>query len=174
MAGIIKPQPYLRSTIIFEIMLSRGIDMKAELSIGEVAKRSGITISAIHFYEDKGLIQSGRNSANHRRYARVVLRKLAIIKIAQSAGIPLSEIYDALSSITNSKTITVDDWDRLSKTWRNQLDHRIEALSRLRDNFSQCIGCGCLSMEKCQLMNPEDKLREKGCGSKILEPEDLD
>ncbi|MBN3561995.1 redox-sensitive transcriptional activator SoxR [Aliamphritea spongicola] len=144
---------------------------KKELSVGEVSSRSGLPVSTIHFYEAKGLISSQRNNGNHRRYLRGVLRKLAVIKVAQKAGIPLSEIKAAMSQLSNDKTITADDWTRLAESWQAQLDERINQLSRLRDTLGYCIGCGCLSVNDCELINPEDKLKEKGPGAYYLDPD---
>ena len=142
-----------------------------ELSVGEVAERAGIAISTLHFYEKKGLISSHRDQANHRRYARDVLRIISVIRIAQESGIQLAEIKKALSMLPNNKKVTVEDWTRLSNTWRKQLDHRINQLIDLRDNLDECIGCGCLSIEKYRLANPKDRLADKGPGPHIYHPE---
>ena len=142
-----------------------------ELSVGEVAERAGIAISTLHFYEKKGLISSHRDQANHRRYARDVLRIISVIRIAQESGIQLAEIKKALSMLPNNKKVTVEDWTRLSNTWRKQLDHRINQLIDLRDNLDECIGCGCLSIEKCRLANPKDRLADKVPGPHIYHPE---
>lgn len=144
---------------------------KKELSVGEVSSRSGLPVSTIHFYEAKGLISSQRNNGNHRRYLRGVLRKLAVIKVAQKAGIPLSEIKEAMGRLSNDKTITADDWTRLAESWQAQLNERINQLSRLRDTLGYCIGCGCLSVNDCELINPEDKLKDKGPGAYYLDPD---
>lgn len=146
---------------------------KKELSIGEVAKRSGVAISSIHFYENKGLISSHRNSSNHRRFNRDVLRKISIIKVAQKAGVQLKEIKGALSTIPDNKTVTVDDWIKLSTLWHEQLSERINQLITLRDNLDTCIGCGCLSIDRCQLVNPEDNLAELGPGPHF-KPDDVE
>ena len=140
------------------------------LSVGDIAARSGLAVSAIHFYESRGLIKSWRNKGNHRRFARDVLRKLAVIKVAQRAGIPLREISDALATIPNEGKVTAHDWSRLAKQWRARLDDRIERLTRLRDTLGYCIGCGCLSVKDCELMNPDDKLACKGPGPQLLDP----
>ena len=142
-----------------------------ELTVGEVAERAGIAISTLHFYEKKGLISSNRDRANHRRYTRDVLRLISVIRIAQEAGIQLVDIKKALSALPNNKKITVEDWTRLSNTWREQLDQRINQLTDLRDNLDECIGCGCLSIEKCRLANPLDRLADKGPGPHIYHPE---
>ncbi len=143
---------------------------KQELSVGEVAERTGLAVSAIHFYESKELISSRRNNGNHRRYARGVLRKLAVIKVAQRAGIPLVEIKQHMSTLSNDKTITAKDWDVLAQHWRADLDERIERLTRMRDMLGYCIGCGCLSVGDCELMNAEDKLAKKAEGAYFLDP----
>jgi len=146
---------------------------KQELSIGEVSKRSGVSISSIHFYENKGLICSHRNSSNHRRFTRDVLRKISIIKIAQKSGVQLKEIKAALATIPDNKTVTLDDWSRLSKQWHSELDERINQLIALRDNLDACIGCGCLSIERCRLANPYDTLAQLGPGPH-LKPDDFE
>lgn len=142
----------------------------ADLSVGELAARSGLAVSAIHFYEAKGLIASRRNAGNQRRYQREVLRRVAVIKVAQRLGVALSDIAIALQSLPQGRTPTARDWDALSAIWRVQLDARIEQLTRLRDQLNDCIGCGCLSLERCKLRNPQDELSEQGAGPRLLEP----
>ena len=142
-----------------------------DLSVGEVAARSGLAVSAIHFYEAKGLIASWRNSSNHRRYPRSVLRKLAVIKVAQRAGVPLKEIAEAMATIPDNHSVSAKDWSRLSREWKARLDARIYRLTRLRDMLGYCIGCGCLSVNECQLFNPEDQLAEQGSGPQLLDPD---
>lgn len=144
--------------------------MHKELSVGEVAARSGVAVSTLHFYETKGLIKSWRNQGNQRRYPRDVLRRVAIIKVAQRAGIPLKAIGEALSLLPDGRTPTAEDWRRLSGSWKSDLDDRIARLTRLRDHLSDCIGCGCLSIETCPLRNPADELGEHGPGPQLLEP----
>ncbi len=139
------------------------------LSVGQVASRSGVAVSAIHFYESKGLIQSWRNSGNQRRYTRDVLRRIAIIKVAQRAGIPLASIHDAFSTLPEGRTPTAADWEKLSTQWTDELDSRIKRLTQLRDQLSGCIGCGCLSLDICPLRNPWDELAEEGPGARLLE-----
>ena len=129
-----------------------------ELSVGEVADRSGVAVSTLHFYETKGLIRSERNRGNQRRYKRSVLRRVAVIKVAQRTGIPLSDIKDALEVLPHDRPLTADDWRRLSETWRRELNERIHRLTALRDHLDGCIGCGCLSMQDCPLRNPQDVL----------------
>ncbi|AOF91470.1 redox-sensitive transcriptional activator SoxR [Sinorhizobium sp. RAC02] len=144
--------------------------MPRELTVGEVAERSGVAVSTLHFYETKGLIHSQRNRGNQRRYPRSILRRVAVIKVAQRTGIPLSEIADALSVLPHDRPLTVRDWRNLSETWRGQLDERIARLTKLRNQLDGCIGCGCLSMRECPLRNPWDTLREQGPGPRLLEP----
>lgn len=140
-----------------------------ELTVGEVAERSGVAVSAIHFYEAKGLIASRRNAGNQRRYARDVLRRVAIIKVAQRIGIPLAAIGEALVTLPAGRTPTAKDWRRLSAVWKTDLDARIENLLKLRNQLNQCIGCGCLSIRDCRLRNPADSLAEEGAGPRLLE-----
>ncbi len=145
---------------------------KMELSVGAVSSRSGLSVSTIHFYESKGLIESTRNSSNHRRYPRSVLRRLAVIKVAQMAGVPLREIKDALGTLPDETRVNAKDWSKLAKNWRADLDDRIDRLTRLRDTMAYCIGCGCLSVTDCELMNSEDKLSKEGSGPRLLDPLD--
>lgn len=142
-----------------------------ELSVGDVARRSGIAVSALHFYEAEGLIRSHRTAGNQRRYAREVLRRVAIIKVAQRAGIPLKTIREAFKSLPQERTPTVADWTRLSSAWKLELDRRIERLTHLRDHLTGCIGCGCLSVRDCPLRNPWDRLAEEGTGARLLDPD---
>lgn len=144
-------------------------DVYRDLSIGEVAERSGVAASALRFYERKGLIASHRNSANQRRYAREVLRRVSIIKVAQRIGIPLAEIHEMFSALPDGRTPTAQDWERISRQWRADLNERITCLQRLRDHLGDCIGCGCLSLESCPLRNPLDELSEHGTGARLLE-----
>ncbi|BBK41559.1 transcriptional regulator [Allostella vacuolata] len=139
-----------------------------ELSVGEVAQRSGVAVSALHFYESKGLIRSRRNAGNQRRYPREVLRRVAVIKVAQSLGIPLAAIAEALARLPDEAP-TVEDWGRLSACWKAYLDCRIERMVRLRDSLTGCIGCGCLSMKVCPLWNPDDRMSCEGCGPRVIE-----
>jgi MerR family redox-sensitive transcriptional activator SoxR len=141
-----------------------------ELSVGEVAERCGVAVSAIHFYEARGLIASWRNHGNQRRFPREVLRRVSIIKVAQRLGIPLASIKEALNSLPKGRTPTDQDWRKLSARWHADLDERIAKLSRLRDHLTGCIGCGCLSMKQCPLRNPWDELSADGPGPRLLEP----
>ena len=140
-----------------------------ELSVGQVARRSGLAVSAIHFYEAQGLIRSTRTPGNQRRYPREILRRVAVIKVAQRIGIPLSLIRDALATLPKGRTPTARDWNRLSKGWRSLLDDRIRKLTRLRGDLDQCIGCGCLSLKVCPLRNPGDVLGEDGPGPRLFD-----
>lgn len=142
---------------------------KRDLSVGEVARRSGVAVSTLHFYETKGLIHSRRNAGNQRRYTRDVLRRVAVIKIAQRTGMPLAEIASALAALPESRTPTAADWRRLSERWRASLESRIAQLTQLRDQMDGCIGCGCLSLGQCPLRNPDDVLGREGQGARRLE-----
>lgn len=144
---------------------------KRDLTVGEVAARAGVAVSTLHFYETEGLIKSWRTSANHRRYDRRVLRRIAIIRVAQRAGVPLKEIQTALSALPDERTPTQGDWEKLAARWRCDLNDRIERLTRLRDQMTTCIGCGCLSTQDCPLRNPYDVLGENRSGPVLLEPE---
>ncbi len=145
------------------------IDFERWLTVGEVAKRSGVAISTIHFYESKGLIKSMRTNGNQRRFSAITLRYIGLIKVAQRVGIPLEEIKDALSYYPIGTKLTIEQWHELSARWRAQLDERIQKLTRLRDEMDSCIGCGCLSLTQCPLRNPEDVLGQEGAGARILE-----
>lgn len=145
--------------------------LQRELSIGAVSARSGVAVSALHFYESKGLIHSRRSSGNQRRYPREVLRRVAVIKVAQRAGIPLAEIKEALSALPDERTPTAEDWRALSSRWRAELDARIERLTGLRDQLDGCIGCGCLSLRDCPLRNPGDSAAAGGPGARLFDPQ---
>ncbi|HBU98882.1 MULTISPECIES: redox-sensitive transcriptional activator SoxR [Thalassospira] len=144
------------------------------LSVGDVARRCGISVSAVHFYERKGLISSIRTDGNQRRFHRGILRKLAIIKVAQKTGIPLAEIGAALDKLPRNTVPTAEDWAKLSSQWRDDLNERIDQLTRLRDQLGQCIGCGCLSISDCPLRNPYDELAQAGPGARLLEMDEPD
>ncbi len=145
-------------------------ELNWELGVGEVAERSGVAVSAIHFYEAKGLITSWRNAGNQRRYPREALRRVSIIKVAQRLGIPLASIKAALDSLPKGRTPTDQDWKKLSARWHADLDDRIAKLTQLRDQLTGCIGCGCLSMKQCPLRNPYDELAAQGPGPRLLDP----
>jgi MerR family redox-sensitive transcriptional activator SoxR len=136
-----------------------------ELTPGELAHRSGVAISALHFYEREGLISSRRTSGNQRRYARATLRRVAFIRMSQRLGIPLAKVRQALATVPTERVPTSRDWAKLSAGWRQDLDDRILHLQRLRDNLADCIGCGCLSLRSCALFNPGDVLAEQGPGA---------
>ena len=142
--------------------------MQSKLTIGELAARSGVAPSALRYYERLGLIRSHRTSGNQRRYDRAELRRVAFIRIAQQVGISLEEIREVLRSLPDSRTPTKEDWALLSRQWRSRLDEKIELLTRLRDNLTGCIGCGCLSLERCRLYKPDDTLAAEGPGPRIL------
>jgi MerR family redox-sensitive transcriptional activator SoxR len=139
-----------------------------ELTPSEMAHRSGVAVSALHFYEREGLIHSRRTSGNQRRYARETLRRVAFIRMSQRLGIPLARIRDALGTLPTNRVPTSKDWSRLSAGWRGDIDERILHLQRLRDNLAGCIGCGCLSLKTCALSNPGDVLAERGPGAANL------
>ena len=140
-------------------------------SVGRVAKRCGVKVSTLHFYEQKGLIQSWRNEGNQRRYKADVMRRIAVIKAAQKVGVSLESIKKALATLPDNRTPSTEDWERLSTGWRDELNARIAFLEKLRDSMTSCIGCGCLSMKKCPIYNQEDKLACEGSGAVILNRE---
>jgi MerR family transcriptional regulator, redox-sensitive transcriptional activator SoxR len=143
--------------------------MPSELTIGQVAARSGVAPSALRFYEDHGLIVSRRTSGNQRRYERAVLRRIALIQAGRAAGIPLERIRAALATLPAHRPPTRPDWERLSRGWREDIDRRIATLEALRNRLTTCIGCGCLSIDACGLLNPEDEASELGSGAHYLE-----
>lgn len=138
------------------------------LTVGEVARRAGVSVSALHFYEARGLISSDRTQGNQRRYARGVLRRVAFIRVAQRVGIALADIAAALATLPATAAPTRADWARLSAAWRADLDERMAQLKKLRDTLDDCIGCGCLSIDRCRLRNPCDKLAGQGDGPRRL------
>jgi MerR family transcriptional regulator, redox-sensitive transcriptional activator SoxR len=142
----------------------------AHLTIGELSARSGVAPSALRYYEDEGLIQSGRTTGNQRRYQRVTLRRVAFIRSAQRVGLTLDEIAEALATLPAGRTPTKADWSRLSRSWRPRIDAQIERLERLREKLDGCIGCGCLSLRTCSLNNPDDEVAARGPGAVYLEP----
>lgn len=139
-----------------------------EATIGELSDRSGVPQSALRFYERQGLISSRRTTGNQRRYSRDTLRRVAFIRASQRVGIPLAAIREALALLPEGRTPNRADWARLSECWRNDLNTRIRRLERLRDNLTECIGCGCLSIDKCELANTGDRLGERGPGARGL------
>jgi MerR family redox-sensitive transcriptional activator SoxR len=138
------------------------------LTIGDLSRRSGVSQSALRFYERKGLIESERSDGNHRRFAPVTLRRVAFIQAGSAAGIPLGEIGAALETLPRGKSPTKRDWERLSRSWARQLDDRIETLEALRTRLTTCIGCGCLSLQTCRLLNPDDEAGSLGGGAHYL------
>jgi MerR family transcriptional regulator, redox-sensitive transcriptional activator SoxR len=136
--------------------------------IGEVAARSGFAASALRYYEREGLITSQRSPGGQRQFHRSVLRRLAFVRAAQSVGLSLEEVRDALATLPDSRTPTRADWARLSRSWRARLDEQIAALEALRDGLTSCIGCGCLSLRRCALYNPGDRMAERGPGARLL------
>jgi MerR family redox-sensitive transcriptional activator SoxR len=138
------------------------------LSIGEAAKRCGVATSTLRFYESEQLIQSSRGPGNQRRYHRSMLRRISLIKVAQTLGLSLKEISAALDTLPDKRTPTKRDWERLSRHWRDQLDQRIASLQSMREQLSGCIGCGCLSLKNCALYNPADIAAKQGVGPRFL------
>jgi MerR family redox-sensitive transcriptional activator SoxR len=146
-----------------------------ELTIGEVARRSGVASSALRFYESEGLLTSRRTDGNQRRYPRSTLRRVALIHAGRAAGIPLAGIRAALETLPATRTPTKRDWERLSRAWAADVDARIAELEQLRDDLTSCIGCGCLSLRACTLFNPGDRAARFGSGPRYLlgdEPDD--
>jgi len=139
-----------------------------ELTVGQVAERAGVAVSALHFYERQGLIHSRRTTGNQRRYRRDTLRRVSFIRTSQRVGMPLARIRQALEELPDNRTPTRTDWARVSEQWRDELDARIAQLIRLRDDLTGCIGCGCLSLDTCTLSNPGDELAAAGPGPRRL------
>ena len=138
------------------------------LTIGEVARRSGVAASALRFYEQAGLLQSQRGPGGARRYPRAALRRVAVIQAAKAVGMPLADLKTAFDALPDRRTPTKADWERLSRSWRARLDERIAELQQLRDGLTTCIGCGCLSLRSCSLLNPQDTLGADGPGARRL------
>jgi MerR family redox-sensitive transcriptional activator SoxR len=139
------------------------------LTIGELSSRSGVAPSALRFYERRGLVASVRTSGNQRRYDRSMLRRVALIQAGRAAGIPLTRIGQVLATLPVNRIPTRRDWERLSRGWRDDLDRRIATLEALRGRLTTCIGCGCLSIDRCSLLNPDDEAAERGAGAHYLE-----
>jgi MerR family redox-sensitive transcriptional activator SoxR len=139
-----------------------------QLSIGEVADRTGVSVSALRFYEAAGMVSPVRSPGGQRRFARDALRRIAFIRVAQRVGLTLDEIRAALGTLPEQRTPTAADWARLSRSWKSELDERIRLLERVRDDLSSCIGCGCLSLQACRLYNPDDRARVLGQGPRYL------
>ncbi|WP_343317951.1 redox-sensitive transcriptional activator SoxR [Arthrobacter sp. TMP15] len=141
-----------------------------ELSVGQVAQRGAVSVSALHFYERQGLIFSTRTTGNQRRFRRSVLRRVAVIRAAQRAGIPLSLVAAVFEELPHQGVPSQADWQRLSEHWQGELDARIAALEKLRGSLGGCIGCGCLSLAECRFVNPEDHVAQKGPGARAFDP----
>ena len=139
-----------------------------QLTIGEVSDRTGVATSALRFYEAEGLIHATRTHRGQRRFAREVLRRVAFVRVAQQMGLTLQEIRDALASLPDNRTPTQSDWERLASSWQPRLDEQIAMLERLRDRLLGCIGCGCLSMKACRLVNPHDRVAARGPGPRYV------
>jgi MerR family redox-sensitive transcriptional activator SoxR len=140
-----------------------------QVTIGQLAQRSGVATSAIRFYESRGLIHSVRTTGNQRRYEQSTLRRVAFLRAAQQVGLSLEEIGQALATLPDNRTPTKADWTRLSQAWQSRLDEQIVRIERLRDRLTACIGCGCLSLKTCALYNPGDTLADRGPGPVILD-----
>ncbi len=143
-------------------------DTPEYLTVGELADRAGVATSALRFYETRGLIESERTAGNQRRYPRATLRRVALLRAAQAVGLSLAEIYEALETLPHQRTPNKSDWQRLSRSWRERLDHQIADLETLRDELTDCIGCGCLSLRSCAIFNPSDTISQRGAGARYL------
>ena len=141
--------------------------MPGLITIGEAARRSGVAASALRYYEERGLITSERAGSGHRRYSRAVLRRIAFIVFAQRIGLSLDEIATELAKLGSDDAPTGRDWSRLSREWRARIDRRMAELARLRTGLTECIGCGCLSLDRCGLANPHDRVARQGPGPRF-------
>jgi MerR family redox-sensitive transcriptional activator SoxR len=142
--------------------------MRSELlTIGQISRRSGVAASALRFYEQRGLLWSNRTASGHRRYPRTSLRRIAFIVFAQRIGLTLEEVAAELQKLPGSDAPTAAQWSQLSGRWRERIDERIAELQRLRDSLSECIGCGCLSLAKCRMANPQDRACRLGPGPAV-------
>lgn len=151
-------------------VISARDESQDEWAIGQVSERSGVSVSALHFYEREGLISSIRSAGNQRRFGRDVLRRLAFIRASQRVGIPLAAIKEALDELPSQRTPREADWAVVGVRWKDVLDRQIEYLTRVREDLSTCIGCGCLSLQRCHLVNPSDAMAEEGPGPRRLLP----
>jgi MerR family redox-sensitive transcriptional activator SoxR len=142
--------------------------MDDDLTIGALSTRTGVATSALRYYEAEGLIHADRSPGGQRRFARATLRRVSFIRVAQQVGLSLDEIRSALSSLPDNRTPDEKDWERLSASWRPRLDAQIAVLERLRDRLDGCIGCGCLSLRYCQLLNPGDHAGDRGPGPRYI------
>jgi MerR family redox-sensitive transcriptional activator SoxR len=134
------------------------------LPVGEVSRRTGVAVSALHYYEHLGLIASSRTAGNQRRYPRFMIRRISLILVARRLGIPLADVADVFATLPMSNQPTSRDWHRMSKRWQAQLETKKREIERLQHELTGCIGCGCLSMKSCRLLNPDDALAEQGVG----------
>ena len=150
--------------------MPRGKTSFNERSVGQIADRAGVAVSALHFYERNGLITSTRNTGNQRRYTRDTLRRIAFIRASQRVGIPLADIRAALDQLPQQRTPNAEDWAELAKRWHARLNENIDQLTRLRDDLTNCIGCGCLSLTTCHLTNQYDTMSQEGPGARRLLP----
>jgi MerR family transcriptional regulator, redox-sensitive transcriptional activator SoxR len=153
-----------RTSTVVEV---KGAELR-RFSVGELAARAGVATSALRFYESNGLIHSERNSSGHRRYKPDALRRVAFIRVAQRIGLSLEEIAAALASLPSQRTPTRADWNTLSSRWLPRIDEQIAALEMLRDRLDGCIGCGCLSLDTCELYNLDDRAARRGVGARYL------
>ena len=144
-----------------------------ELSIGDVSRRTGVTVSALHFYERRGLIASRRNGANQRRYPRHMLRRISLLIVAKRLGIPLGDVGQVFAALPLDRAPTHEEWQQVSRTWKRRLEERRRAIEQLEHELTGCIGCGCLSMKACLLLNPDDTLQEQGPGPVRLHIDEL-
>ncbi|GAB3598109.1 redox-sensitive transcriptional activator SoxR [Microbacterium tumbae] len=139
------------------------------LTVGEMSRRTGVAVSALHFYERLGLIASSRTSGNQRRYARHMLRRVSLITVAKRLGIPLADVQEAFAEVPLTRTPSHAEWQRASRRWKQDLERRREGIERLERELTGCIGCGCLSMKACGLLNPDDSLGDSGAGPRRLD-----
>lgn len=145
-------------------IVANSLDISKPLTVGELAKRTGVATSALRFYEERGLIDSERNASGHRRYARPVARRVAFVVFAQRVGLTLEEIWAELEKLPTDRVPGREDWDRLTRTWSERIDERIGELERLKVGLTDCIGCGCLSLDRCAVLNPYDRAASHGPG----------
>ncbi|NLU99709.1 redox-sensitive transcriptional activator SoxR [Marinomonas sp. UCMA 3892] len=144
------------------------IIMPEWISVGVLSERTGVSVSALHFYERKGLIKSQRNTSNHRQYPKHVIRIVSLIQVAQRTGFSLEDILLEFEGLPNRTRVSLEDWEALGSRWQSELDRKITQLTELKSMMADCIGCGCLSLEKCQLLNPYDELGNKGTGPRLM------